>query len=138
MDSKTAQIEQILGLLETTFVQNQSLAQILRRPDATWKSVINGFPQLQEVPDPIARQVACDIKYAGYLAREDAERERQAHLSKRRIPVGFDYSTVRHLRIEARERLARVEPSDLAQAGRISGITPADLAVLLIHLDGRK
>jgi tRNA uridine 5-carboxymethylaminomethyl modification enzyme len=58
-------------------------------------------------------------------------------LASRRIPAGFDYEAVPHLRAEAREKLARVGPSDLAHAARISGITPADVSVLMIHLETR-
>jgi tRNA uridine 5-carboxymethylaminomethyl modification enzyme len=64
--------------------------------------------------------------------------ERQRQLSGRPIPEGFDYSSVRHLRAEAREQLARIRPRTLGQAGRVSGITPADLALVLVHLEGRR
>ena len=84
----------------------------------------------------VARQVAYDAKYAGYVARQQIDIDRQQRLAARRIPGDLDYDTVPHLREEAREKLARVRPADLAQAGRISGITPADLAVLMIHLTG--
>jgi tRNA uridine 5-carboxymethylaminomethyl modification enzyme len=80
-------------------------------------------------------QVAYDVKYSGYLARQQVEIERGRRLSDKRIPRDFNYAEVRHLRQEAREKFARVQPENLAQAGRISGITPADLAVLMISLD---
>ncbi len=137
LDQKTAQIEQIIELLETTHVNGQPLVKILRRPEATWQDVVDRLPELARFPGQAARQAASDIKYAGYIAREEAEVQRQARLARRRIPEGFDYSSVSHLRMEARERLARVRPADFAQAGRISGITPADLAILMVHLDGR-
>ncbi len=137
LDQKTAQIEQIIELLETTHVNGQPLVKILRRPEATWQDVVDRLPELARFPHQAARQAASDIKYAGYIAREEAEVQRQARLARRRIPEGFDYSSVSHLRMEARERLARVQPADFAQAGRISGITPADLAILMVHLDGR-
>ena len=57
-------------------------------------------------------------------------------MAERRIPEGFDFAAMSHLRAEAREKLARVRPMNLAQAGRVPGITPADLAVLMVHLDG--
>ena len=62
--------------------------------------------------------------------------QRQKRLAGKRIPDSFDYSRVTHLRIEAREKLSRIRPVNLAQAGRISGLTPADLAVLMVHLNG--
>jgi tRNA uridine 5-carboxymethylaminomethyl modification enzyme len=68
------------------------------------------------------------------LDRERIERQRKH--AQRPIPEGFEYSAVRHLRAEAREQLARIRPRTLGQAGRVSGITPADLALVVIHLEG--
>ena len=83
-------------------------------------------------------QVTCDAKYAGYIARQQIDIVRQQRLASRRIPAELDYQRVPHLRAEAREKLSRVRPADLAQAGRVSGITPADVTVLLIHLGKEK
>jgi tRNA uridine 5-carboxymethylaminomethyl modification enzyme len=93
--------------------------------------------ELNSVPHAVAAQLTYDAKYAGYLARQDADIARQDRLAQRRIPEGLDFAQVTHLRAEAREKLQRFRPASLAQAGRISGITPADLAVLAVHLDGR-
>jgi tRNA uridine 5-carboxymethylaminomethyl modification enzyme len=82
-------------------------------------------------------QVTYDVKYAGYLARQQVEIERGRRLADKLIPRDFNYAAVRHLRQEAREKFARVQPVNLAQAGRISGVTPADLAVLMIHIESR-
>ena len=84
-----------------------------------------------------AVQIENDIRYAGYIALDRERIERQRKHSQRPIPDGFDYSGVRHLRAEAREQLARIRPRTLGQAGRVSGITPADLALVLVHLEGR-
>ena len=78
------------------------------------------------------------MKYEGYVARQEVDIERQRRLSGKRIPERFDYDAIRQLRAEAREKLARVRPSNLAQAGRISGITPADLALVMVHLEGKR
>ena len=75
------------------------------------------------------------MKYAGYIARDQVEIARQQRLAERRIPDSFDFAGVRHLRAEAREKLTRVRPLSLAQAGRISGITPADMALLALYLE---
>ena len=77
-----------------------------------------------------------DAKYEGYLARQQVDIQRQQRLAARKIPDTLDFARVLHLRAEAREKFERVRPVDLAQAGRISGITPADLAVLMVHLEG--
>jgi tRNA uridine 5-carboxymethylaminomethyl modification enzyme len=77
------------------------------------------------------------VKYAGYVARQQTEVDRQKRLADRRIPASFDYGRLDQLRAEAREKLSRVHPTNLAQASRISGITPADIALLMVYLDGK-
>ncbi len=136
--AKQQEIERIRELLETTHEGSISLAKMLRRPEATWKDVAARLSELSGVSREVARQVEYDAKYAGYIARQQIEIERQQRLAARRIPGVLDYNTIPHLREEAREKLARVRPADLAQAGRISGITPADIAVLMIHLTGNR
>jgi tRNA uridine 5-carboxymethylaminomethyl modification enzyme len=74
------------------------------------------------------------VKYAGYITRQQTEVDRQQRLAEKRIPDGFDFGRIKQLRTEAREKLVRVQPTSLAQASRISGITPADLSLLLAHL----
>ena len=78
-----------------------------------------------------------DLKYAGYVQRQQQQVERQKRLEHKRIPVSFDYLKIQHLRFEAREKLTRIRPITLAQAGRISGITPADMELVLAHLEGK-
>jgi tRNA uridine 5-carboxymethylaminomethyl modification enzyme len=78
-----------------------------------------------------------DLKYAGYVARQTVEVDRQQRLAEKRIPQGFDYARLTQLRAEAREKFQRVQPVNLAQASRISGITPADIALLMVHFDGK-
>ena len=81
-----------------------------------------------------ARQVEIETKYEGYIKRQMFEIERQEKSESQPIPETFDYAAVPQLRHEAKEKLKRVRPRNLGQAGRISGITPADLAVLMIYL----
>ena len=82
------------------------------------------------------RTVTADVKYAGYIERQRVEIDRQRRLAGRRIPPELDYADIRHLRAEAREQLDRVRPRDLGQMGRVRGITPADVAVVMVHLEG--
>jgi hypothetical protein len=84
-----------------------------------------------------AVRVENDIRCAGYVALDRERIERQRKHASRTIPEGFDYGGVRHLRAEASEQLARIRPRTLGQAGRVSGITPADLALVLVYLEGR-
>ncbi len=85
-------------------------------------------------PD-VVEQVVLEAKYSGYIDRQTAEVARFRRMEDRRIPPTFDYDAVHQLRHEAREKLSRVRPSSVGQAGRISGITPADLAMLLLYLE---
>jgi tRNA uridine 5-carboxymethylaminomethyl modification enzyme len=78
--------------------------------------------------------VIYDVKYAGYVARQSLEVDRQRRLSEKRIPATFDYLSIRQLRTEAREKLQKIRPTSLAQASRISGITPADIALVLAYI----
>lgn len=138
LQAKENEIERIAGLLTMTRVGPTSLAALLARPNTQWTEVIAYLPQLEGVPPQIAEQLVNDAKYAGYLEREQVLIERQQRLLERVIPESLDFYQVQHLRAEAREKLSRFRPANLGQASRISGITPADLAVLLVHLEGKK
>jgi len=137
LEAKETEIARIMRLLETTHDESGSLAKMLRRPDVRWDDVVARLPELASASGEAAAQVTYDVKYAGYVARQQIDIARQERLAARRIPAAFDYEAVPHLRAEAREKLVRVRPTDLAQAARIGGITPADLTVLMIHLETR-
>jgi tRNA uridine 5-carboxymethylaminomethyl modification enzyme len=84
--------------------------------------------------DVVVEQVVYDVKYSGYIARQQLEIDRQQRLQDKKIPDDFDYDGIGHLRTEARQKLAKIRPVSIAQASRISGITPADMALVLAHL----
>ncbi len=134
---KEADIGSTLRQLRTTRVGELTLEQLLRRPETEWPELVAIQPELAGVAPPVAEQVVFDVKYAGYIARQRQQVERQSRLSEKSIPGDLDYARIQHLRHEAREKLTRVRPISLAQASRISGITPADIALLLTHLEGR-
>ncbi len=134
LQAKQAEITRVAQLLERNRCGQVTWAKVLRRPEVTWQYLVGQLRQLGEVSAEVAGQVTCDAKYAGYVARQQIDIARQHRLAARRIPPDFDFRCVDHLRAEAREKLSRIRPVDLAQAGRISGITPADLAVLMVHL----
>jgi tRNA uridine 5-carboxymethylaminomethyl modification enzyme len=81
--------------------------------------------------------VEVEIKYEGYLRRQQSEVERQAKLEEMRLPEDLDYALVKGLRLEAAQKLSQMRPLSLGQASRISGVNPADISVLLVYL-GRK
>jgi tRNA uridine 5-carboxymethylaminomethyl modification enzyme len=136
--AKTAAIEATRATLAGHRAGGVPLADLLKRPGFTWGDCVAALPALAAVPREAAVQVETDIRYEGYVALDRARIERQRKLAGRAIPDGFDYRGVRQLRAEAREQLDRIRPRTLGQAGRVSGITPADLALVLIHLDGRE
>jgi tRNA uridine 5-carboxymethylaminomethyl modification enzyme len=137
LEAKCAEIARITRLLETSRHEGQSLAQWLRRPEIEWPEIVQFLPELAEVSDDVASQVLVDLKYAGYVSRQEADVERQRRLAAKRIPASFDYGRIVHLRAEAREKLGRIRPIDLSQASRVTGITPADIALVMIHLEGK-
>ena len=111
------------------------LSKHLRKPEVQLTDLAKYDPTLSQLRDDIAQQVEYDTKYEGYIARQDAEVERHRRLAQKRIPDAFDYQQLPHLRFEAKEKLTRIRPTSLDQAGRISGITPADIAMLMAYLD---
>ncbi|HJQ81583.1 MAG TPA: tRNA uridine-5-carboxymethylaminomethyl(34) synthesis enzyme MnmG [Lacipirellulaceae bacterium] len=137
LEHKLAQIERVTALLDRTNIEGTPLSKYLRRPDATWADALARLPSLADVDPIVAGQVLCDLKYAGYVARQQLEIDRQARLSQKRIPEAFNYDGIVHLRAEAREKLSRIQPRNLSQASRVSGITPADIALLMVHLEGK-
>jgi tRNA uridine 5-carboxymethylaminomethyl modification enzyme len=116
----------------TTKIDNLRVDQLLRRPNFN----ITQLPaQLrQDFPVTIWEQVETDLKYEGYIRRQEDAIARAEKAESRSIPDSVDYTHVRGLRMEARQKFAAVRPATLGQAGRISGITPADIALLTIHL----
>jgi tRNA uridine 5-carboxymethylaminomethyl modification enzyme len=136
LQAKEAEIAQAREVLVGERTGDVNLEQLLRRPEVTWQQIVERAPQLAAISRESAIQIEYDVKYAGYVSRQEQQVDRQKRLSEKRIPEHFDYAMVKHLRTEAREKLLRVRPITLAQAGRISGITPADLALVLTYLEG--
>ena len=132
---KTAAIEATLATLAGHRVDGITLTDRLKRPEVGWADCVAALPELAVVAADVAGQIETDIRYAGYLKVEQQRIERRREHGERLIPEGFDYGGILHLRAEAREKLERIRPGTLGQAGRVSGITPADLALLLVHLE---
>ena len=134
---KEGEIARISKLLESTWEDQVSLSKLLRRPELNWPDLVARRPELGEVSEDVARQVTFDTKYSGYVHRQHQQVQRQRRLAEKRIPPNFDYQRIAHLRMEARQKLTRIRPLSLAQASRISGITPTDVALLLAHLEAK-
>lgn len=135
LQEKERAIRETFALLEKTHDENGSMLKMLRRPEVEWSDVVARLPQLADVAPDAAEQVCIDAKYAGYLERQEMEVERQRRWDSQKIPASFQYRGLSNLRAEAQEKLERVLPTSLGQASRITGITPADIAVLTVHLE---
>ncbi|MCA9190618.1 MAG: tRNA uridine-5-carboxymethylaminomethyl(34) synthesis enzyme MnmG [Planctomycetales bacterium] len=133
--AKEGAIEAAKLILESTRVGDATGTKFLRRADVAWQDVASAIPELQSFAQDVADQVTWDTKYAGYVDRQMLQVERQQRLAQKRIPSNFDYLRITGLRIEARQKLMRILPTSLDQASRISGITPADLALVLAYLE---
>ena len=131
-----AELARGLALLGKLRHQGSTLEEWLRRPEMTIEAVRGLSPEMGELAlSPRARQqLEIEVKYAGYIHRQQNEVNRQDKIQAVRIPETFDFRAAPQLRHEAREKFSKVRPRDLGQASRISGITPADLAVLLMYI----
>ena len=112
-----------------------SLAELLRRPEIGYDSLADLDPERPTLPREVIASVEIDIKYDGYLRRQEAQVREMARLEDVPLPPNIDYASISALRIEAREKLARTRPETLGQASRISGVNPADVQVLMIYLN---
>ena len=114
------------------------LIALLRRPQLHYEDLAPFDPQRPALSADIVEQVEISVKYAGYIQRQQKQVEDLKRMESHRIPADIDYNTIQGLRLEAREKLTDVRPLDLGQAGRISGVSPADIAALMIYLDTTK
>ena len=129
--SKKQSIEKEVKRLQTTFYDGCSLIKILSRPEKSYASIPEANFSLS---NEIARQVEIAAKYAGYISRQEKEVQKTIKMEDKEIPPHFDFSTVPSLRIEARQKLAQFRPTTIGQAARISGVSPADISILLVFL----
>ena len=107
----------------------------MRRPELDYESLSVIDPSRPEgLSERLREQVNIQVKYAGYIERQKQAVEQFKKLERRKLPVDFDYSRVPGLRIEAREKLQRMQPESVGQAQRIGGVSPADISVLLVWL----
>ena len=114
------------------------LADLLRRPQVSYEDIAPFDPERPELPASVTEEVEIQVKYAGYLQRQLKQVEEFKREENRRLPEDLDYEHVAGLRLEARQKLSEIRPVSIGQAGRISGVSPADIAVLLIYLEQRQ
>jgi tRNA uridine 5-carboxymethylaminomethyl modification enzyme len=129
--AKRESIQLEIDRLEHTRFEGNTLAQLLRRPEVSYATLPSKAEGLSQ---EAVRHVETRIKYAGYIERQSVTVNRLKALDTKQIPLGFDYTQIIGLRTEAKEKLSHVHPATIAQAARISGVTSADIGLLLVHL----
>ena len=129
-------LNDMLAARDTAPVANSArLADLLRRPQVTYEDLAPFVAPRPKLPSSITDEVEIQLKYAGYLARQEKQVAEFKKEEARLLPEDLDYSAIQGLRLEARQKLQDIRPVSLGQAGRISGVSPADIAVLMIYLE---
>ena len=115
-----------------------SLAELLKRPEIHYEQIKQLVPNPQPLPKAVEEQVETQIKYEGYIHRQTAQIQQFKKMEHFRIPVNFDYTSVRSLKTEACEQLAKIRPISVGQASRIPGVSPADISILMVWVEQHK
>ena len=137
---KPQEINPILQDKETAEIkQSTKLAKILARPqlkmdDLLQLESINHYFEDNKTTQTTLEQAEIQIKYAGYIEKEEAQAQKLDRLESIKIPQGFDYHAIQSISTEARQKLTEIQPQSLSQASRISGVSPSDISVLLVHM----
>jgi tRNA uridine 5-carboxymethylaminomethyl modification enzyme len=129
--AKRSAIATELDRLHKTRVGQNTLAQLLRRPDISYSDLPD---RVLGLPHEVIQQIEIDLKYEGYIQRQEIEVERSKALEDKQIPSWLDYESVHSLRKEARQKLGKLRPATIGQAARISGVTPSDISILLVKM----
>ena len=115
-----------------------TLDELIRRPELDYEKLKDLDPEYKELPADVVNQINIEIKYEGYIARQQKQVENFRRIEKRKLPESLDYSQISGLRLEAGQKLNLFKPHSIGQASRISGVTPADISVLLVYLTQNK
>lgn len=131
-------LNEMLERRSSTPVANSArLADLLRRPEIRYSDLLPFDPGNPGLPQAVTEEVEIQVKYAGYLLRQERQVEEFKKEESRLLPLDMDYGSIKGLRLEAQQKLNAIRPLSIGQAGRISGVSPADIAVLLIYLEQR-
>ncbi|MCQ2521648.1 MAG: tRNA uridine-5-carboxymethylaminomethyl(34) synthesis enzyme MnmG [Lachnospiraceae bacterium] len=120
-----------------TVKKSTFLSELICRPELSYENIAPIDPERPSVSADVANQINIAIKYDGYIKRQEQQVKQFKKMETRRIPVDLDYDEVSSLRLEARQKLKEFRPDNIGQASRISGVTPADVSVLLVYLDAK-
>jgi tRNA uridine 5-carboxymethylaminomethyl modification enzyme len=129
-------LNEMLAARDSAPVSNSArLADLLRRPNVSYADIAPFDPDRPQLSPAVTEEVQIQLKYAGYLSRQEKQVAEFKKEESRLLPADLDYESIAGLRLEARQKLAQIRPLSIGQAGRISGVSPADIAVLLIYLE---
>lgn len=132
------EVQLLLDIYKSTpLVSGIKLSELIRRPELNYQCLAPIDPKRKSLPYDVAEQVNINIKYEGYIKRQQRQVEQFKKLEDKRIPEDIDYDEVHSLRIEAKQKLKEMKPSSIGQASRIAGVSPADVSVLLVYLQGK-
>ncbi len=129
--------EILVSLGSTPLSSGTTLAELIRRPELSYEKLADIDVKRPDLPYDVIEQVDINIKYEGYIRRQQRQVDQFKKLEYKKIPDDIDYDEVQSLRIEARQKLKAIKPASIGQASRISGVSPADISVLLVYLDAR-
>ena len=132
---KYAAVDAEIKRLEKIPCPGGHLADLLKRPENTYESLAEFDPNRPHLPPAVTEAVEIEIKYAGYLRRQERQVEEMKRLEGWLLPAGLDYLNMQGLRLEARQKLDKIRPENLGQAARVSGVSPADIAALMVYLE---
>lgn len=132
--AKMERMEAIKQLLGSRKLEGKSCLEALKRPEITIDGLLSDIPELASFDAPVRYQAELDIKYDGYIKRQERQVDRFAQLEEMSIPADFDYDSVDGISAESREKFKQVRPMSIGQAGRISGVRNSDVAILMVHL----
>ena len=111
---------------------------MLKRPEIGYEAITQLSPPPQSLPEAVGEQVEIQIKYDGYIRRQAVQIEQFKKLEHLRIPSDFEYEFIHGLKTEAREKLATIRPASIGQASRIPGVSPADISILMVWIQGHQ
>lgn len=132
-------VQKLLSECKSTELKSSAtMAELIRRPELTYDMLASIDPDRPEYPEDVREQVNINIKYEGYIKRQLSQVKQFKRLEKKKIPEGIQYEEIGNLRIEAVQKLSKIRPASIGQASRISGVSPADISVLLIYLEQLK
>lgn len=135
--SPTEEVNEILAKYEEHIDRGIRAAELLKRPNITYKVLqeLDAHTKELNIPREVYEQIEVIVKYDGYIKRQEEQVDQAGKLEKFKIPENIDYSKIKHISSETKEKLAKIQPKTLAQAARIGGVKPADISILMVMLD---